>query len=88
MGNLKPGATYIYERAGGVVYAREVGSIDRRIVGYNYDEETLKQLKKFGEMKIWEEIFEEAENNLTLQEALERVKVIYYLSKKENGSET
>lgn len=88
MGNLTPGAKYIYERVGGAVYSREFGKTERQLIGYNYDEETLKQLKKFGEMKIWEEIFEEAENNLTLQEALERVKVIYYLSKKENGSET
>ena len=26
MGNLKPGATYVYERDGKTVYAREVGA--------------------------------------------------------------
>jgi len=35
-GNLKPGATYIYERADGIVYARESGAdpSTRQVVGY------------------------------------------------------
>lgn len=39
MGQLKPGATYIYERANGVVYAREFGASpsDRFEIGYDYD---------------------------------------------------
>jgi hypothetical protein len=39
MGQLKPGATYIYERANGVVYAREFGAApsDRFEIGYDYD---------------------------------------------------
>lgn len=85
MGNLTPGAKYIYERVGGVVYSREFGKTERQIVGYNYDEETLKQLKKLGETKIWEEIFEAAETNTVLEEALEKVKVLYYLSKESEG---
>ena len=36
MGTLKPGTTYIYERADGVVYAREFGAdpSTRKVVGY------------------------------------------------------
>jgi hypothetical protein len=36
MGSLKPGATYIYERADGIVYARESGAdpSTRQVVGY------------------------------------------------------
>ena len=34
MGTLKPGATYIYERADGVIYAREFGQTERHVVGY------------------------------------------------------
>lgn len=34
MGTLKPGATYIYESADGVVYARESGQTERHVVGY------------------------------------------------------
>jgi len=38
MGNLKPGATYVYEKAGGVTYAREMGAPPetRHVVGYDY----------------------------------------------------
>ena len=34
MGSLKPGATYIYERVNGVIYAREFGKNERKVVGY------------------------------------------------------
>ena len=36
MGTLKPGATYIYERSDGIVYAREFGAdpSTRQVVGY------------------------------------------------------
>jgi hypothetical protein len=36
MGTLKPGATYIYERAEGIIYAREFGAdpSTRQVVGY------------------------------------------------------
>jgi hypothetical protein len=36
MGTLTPGATYIYERSDGIVYAREVGAdpSTRQVVGY------------------------------------------------------
>ena len=39
MGTLKPDTKYIYERANGVVYAREFGAdpITRVAVGYEYD---------------------------------------------------
>ena len=34
MGQLTPGATYIYERAEGIIYAREFGKTERHVVGY------------------------------------------------------
>jgi len=39
MGSLKPGATYIYERANGVTYAREAGAdpSSRTPVGWDHD---------------------------------------------------
>jgi len=39
MSQLKPDTKYIYERANGVVYAREFGADpgDRTVVGYEYD---------------------------------------------------
>ena len=35
MGTLKPGAAYIYERVGPTIYARELGSTERTVVGYD-----------------------------------------------------
>ncbi len=35
MGSLKPGATYIYERVAGSVFAREFGKTERKLVGYS-----------------------------------------------------
>ena len=37
MGTLTPGATYIYERVAGTIFAREFGSTERRVVGYTTD---------------------------------------------------
>ena len=36
MGTLKPGATYVYERSEGIIYAREFGAdpSTRQVVGY------------------------------------------------------
>jgi hypothetical protein len=90
MGNLKPGATYIYERVDNKVYAREFGSNERTIVGYDYDPKDFETYKRIAEDyledTLWQDIREEAETNPTLQEALERVKILYHLSK-DNGQE-
>ncbi len=34
MGSLTPGATYIYERVAGTIFAREFGKTERKVVGY------------------------------------------------------
>ena len=85
MGSLNPGATYIYERVDGKVYAREFGSTERTIVGYEYDPKGLETYKRIAEDyledTLWQDIREEAETNTVLQEALERVKILYHLSK-------
>jgi hypothetical protein len=41
MGTLKPGVTYVYERADGVIYAREFGAAPdtRRAIGWDYKPE-------------------------------------------------
>ena len=88
MGNLKPGASYIYERVDGMVYAREAGAdpSTRMVIGWaeNLDRgEKLERSfhKKLMEDRLWGDIRRAAETDPTLQEALERVKVTYYLSK-------
>jgi hypothetical protein len=75
MGTLKPGATYIYERVDDVVYARESGSTVRKEIGRDYNLHA-----RITEDKLWGDIRRAAETNLALQEALERVKVTYYLT--------
>jgi hypothetical protein len=91
MGTLTPGATYIYERVGGTVYAREFGTDpkDRKVIGYDYDPKN-KYLQSFADQYFleteWREIIKEARHNSTLQEAINRVKILYHLSK-DNGQE-
>ena len=86
MGSLKPGATYIYERDKGTVYAREHGAdpSTRIEMGYNYDPRTNdgRPLRDhIMDDKMWGEIRREAKTNITLQRALDRVIMIYKLSK-------
>ena len=75
MGTLKPGATYIYERVDDVVYARESGSTTRQEIGRDYDLH-----ERIMEDKLWGNIRRAAKTNPALQEALERVKITYYLT--------
>lgn len=84
MGTLKPGATYIYERADGVVYAREFGGIERREIGWEYDSRTDDGRPLHDHLmdaKLWGEIRREATTNPALQQALDRAIMIYRLSK-------
>jgi hypothetical protein len=77
MGTLTPGATYIYERNGDTVYAREFGAPhnDRFEIGRDY------QRFLQDELQLWEEIVREGRTNPVLQDALDRVKIVYHLSK-------
>jgi len=86
MGNLKPGATYIYERDKGTVYARESGAdpSTRIEMGWEYDPRTSdgRPLRDhIMDNKLWGEIRREARTNMTLQKAIDRVIMIYKLSK-------
>lgn len=84
MGTLKPNTTYIYERADGVVYAREFGKNERMEIGWDYDHRTPdgRPLRDhLMEDKLWGEIRREAKSNSTLQRALDRAIMIYRLSK-------
>ena len=76
MGSLKPDATYIYERVGDVVYARESGSTTRREIGRDYELH-----ERMMEDKLWGEIRRAAPANPALQKALDRAIMIYRLSK-------
>lgn len=86
MGSLKPGATYIYERDNGTVYAREHGAdpSTRIEMGYKYDPRTSDGRPLHDHImddKMWGDIRREAKTNLSLQKAIDRVIMIYKLSK-------
>ena len=90
MGKLKPGVTYIYERNGEEIYAREFGEKDRTLIGYKYEMENKpdprtndgRPLREhIMEDKMWGEIRRMAPTNPTLQKALDRAIMIYRLSK-------
>jgi hypothetical protein len=89
MGNLKPGSKLIYERVDNIVYSREFGSdpSTRIEVGWDYDARTSdgRPLRDhIMDSKLWGDIHRAAKTNSALQEALERVKIVYHLSK-DNG---
>jgi hypothetical protein len=88
MGTLIPGATYNYEHVDGITYAREFGTGERTVVGYEYKKNKNNDPLDYRhymsdpkEAQLWHDIRQEARTNPSLQSALERVKIIYYLSK-------
>ena len=74
MGKLKEGVSYIYERDNGTVYAREFGAdpSTRKVIGMDYP---------VTESINWHEVELVARTNPALQQALERAKLLYKLSK-------
>jgi hypothetical protein len=96
MGNLKPGARYVYERQNGVVYAREHGADHetRVAIGWDYEPEpNPSRVRGFdqttGRSELddhneWIKIRLAGKKNPTLQAAIDRVKILYHLSK-DNG---
>jgi hypothetical protein len=90
MGTLKPGATYIYERNGDEIYAREFGETERKLIGYKHEIDSTADPRTADgrplrehimEDKLWGDIRREAKTNITLQKALDRAIMIYKLSK-------
>jgi len=89
MGQLKPGATYVYERQGGVVYAREHGAPadTREAIGWDWQPEDNParvrgaHKEQLMQNQLWYEIRQEAKNNPALQRALEQCIILYNLSK-------
>ena len=91
MGTLTPNATYIYERNGEEIYARETGQTERIMIGYQYenkvDPRTHDGRPLYEHMKedqLWGEIRRAARTNEALQSVLNRAIIVYHLSK-DNG---
>lgn len=91
MGSLKPSASYVYEHSDGITYASEAGDLQKQVHGWNYntDNPNFDPRTPDGrhihdyimEDKLWGEIRRAAKTNTALQEAIERVKILYHLSK-------
>jgi hypothetical protein len=86
MGNLKPGVTYIYEKANGITYAREFGAPpeDKFEIGRDMDQRTYDGRPLHEHLKedqLWGQIRRAAKDNPALQDALDRAIIIYNLSK-------
>jgi hypothetical protein len=93
MGTLTPNATYIYERNGEEIYAREVGKTERIMIGYQYENKIDPRTpdgrplyEHLKEDRLWGEIRRAARTNNVLQDVLDRAILVYYLSK-EHGKE-
>ena len=81
MSQLDPGAMYVYEREGGRVYARKMGETTRTLIGEDYISDHRRIKIEIAEE--WFPIIRAAEQNPALQEAIERVKILYELSRKD-----
>jgi hypothetical protein len=89
MGSLKPGATYVYERNGEEIYARESGQplSTKRLIGYQYEGKVDPRTddgrplhEHMMENKLWGNIHRAAKDNPALQKALEQCILIYKLT--------
>lgn len=81
MSQLEPGAAYVYERDGECIYARKVGETDRILIGEDFVSNHHRRKTEIAEE--WVPIILAAEQNPTLQQAVERVKILYELSKQD-----
>lgn len=84
MGNLKPGATYIYERADGIIYAREFGKTKRTVVGYESGKDydlTGANKRMLSELN---DVVRMCETDPEMRELLDKLFVLYNLKKKES----
>jgi hypothetical protein len=82
MGQLKPGATYVYESPDGgeTTYAREIGApLESRVmIGQSW------KAKELVEQRMWNEIYPKRNLNPALTEAVEKCIIIYKLSEENN----
>ena len=80
MGNLIPGATYIYESpdGGDTVYARLEGTTERVMIGQSW------KARELVEQRMWNDIYPKRNLNPALTEAVEKCIIIYKLSEEYN----
>lgn len=77
MGTLKPGATYIYERANGKIYAREFGQTTRQVIGHDHiDSNEHNRI-----MSELNEVVKMCKTDLAMKELLDQLFILYNLKK-------
>lgn len=79
MGKLKPGATYIYERADGRIYAREFGTTQRQVVGY--DSKIHETIERRYYMNKMNQVLIMCEQYPDMQDLLDKLFLLYNLRK-------
>lgn len=79
MGNLKPDVTYIYEKANGKIYAREFGSNDRTIVGYDLESHETAEYRSY--LTRMDDVIAMCETDPAMRELLDQLFVLYNLKK-------
>jgi len=77
MGTLTPGATYIYERVAGSIFAREFGKSERKLVGYTTDISPEMQMLR-SEIN---QVLQMCEQDPAMKELLDQLFVMYNLKK-------
>lgn len=79
MGTLKPGATYIYERVAGTIFAREFGTTDRKVVGYATNVSPEMEIYR-SEMN---QVLLMCETDPVMKDLLDKLFMLYNLKKSE-----
>ena len=77
MGKLTPGATLIYERVAGTIFAREFGNTERKVVGYITDSnpELMAYKSQINDVLI------ACERDPAMRDLLDQLFVLYNLKK-------
>ncbi len=79
MGTLKPGATYIYERVDGRIYAREFGKTERQLVGYDLKQQEVAERRYY--MTEMNSVLLMCEKHPDMKDLLDKLFVLYNLRK-------
>lgn len=74
-----------YDYSSIMPYSMSTGSWDTLDITISDHDDIIKDWK---EDRLWADIHREAKSNHTLQQAIERVKILYYLSKEDGNSNT
>ena len=77
MGNLDPGATYIYERVDNCIYARVMGQTKRQLVGWTDD----TGLDMRGYRSEINHVLTMCETDPAMKELLDQLFMLYNLKK-------